>query len=411
MNLYYYVLIWVAVFLSALCPILIYSYRYTLGRKKGNFENIFRNDNVLRKYYTKVYLSNCNVGGGSETEKERNGDMQKVFDIIYFSRNSFLLPTLTLFSVTLLGFLYVLFTSILKSGAVVDIETIEINKLPTEIILAFIGSYVWGLHDILKRRQNTDLTPDSIHYVWLKIMVSVVLSFIIMKSDLGTHVKYLLSFSLGVFPVGFTRTILSDFSRKIIQKLLKVDGFKEKNNDVVGFSKLDGISPQVLRRFHDINITSVAQLAYSDPIKIFLRMNIGWKSLLDLIDQAFLSCYIEGKSADLRILGIRGGIDIGILYKQYRHQSDRIKRKRAKKVILKVAELIESDFDTTVYLIQTLHNDLQLQFLWELWDNTLGEIKEKHQDKFDIPENEENDLILDEVYPYNTILQEIGAPN
>jgi hypothetical protein len=76
---------------------------------------------------------------------------------------------------------------------------------------------------------------------------------------------------------------------------------------------VEGLNKKVVDRLDEEGITSIVDLAYSDPIKLFLKTNYPWAWVIDVIDQALLINYIGVKIEALRPIGIRGSIEMSVL--------------------------------------------------------------------------------------------------
>jgi heme-degrading monooxygenase HmoA len=76
------------------------------------------------------------------------------------------------------------------------------------------------------------------------------------------------------------------------------------------------LTADVIERLAEEGITSSVCLAYTDPIRLFLKTNFEWPFLIDIIDQALLFNYVrdikDGLSR-IRPLGIRGSIEMSVL--------------------------------------------------------------------------------------------------
>jgi hypothetical protein len=194
-------------------------------------------------------------------------------------------------------------------------------------------------------------------------MVSV-LGFIIAKMNLPVWLSLTFSFSLGLFPINAIKKILQNLAKKYLKGYWSPQVSDE--NERVEFKSLDGLSLAHSKRLQEENIFCNNDLAYCDPILLYLRTNIEWKVILDLVDQSILYCYINSSINELRKVGIRGAIEAATLFYNYEEKS-----KQAESTVKYVAKVLKIDEDCVLYLLNELHSDLHVQYFWALWETTV----------------------------------------
>ena len=138
------------------------------------------------------------------------------------------------------------------------------------------------------------------------------------------------------------------------------------------WSTIQGITPELLDRLTEADVASPAALANADPFRLFLRTNISWRHILDLIDQAILAGYVGEKIELVRPTGIRGAIEMGLLAERLlRLDPDNERQKpiieSARATMRKIAQALGHDEDVTRNLIQNLDEDAQVTPIWNLW--------------------------------------------
>jgi hypothetical protein len=69
----------------------------------------------------------------------------------------------------------------------------------------------------------------------------------------------------------------------------------------------------VFERMSEIGVTTIGQLAWSDPIALTMRTNMGFMFVLDLVSQALAWSYLGPKLETLRPMGLRGAYEIRVL--------------------------------------------------------------------------------------------------
>ena len=242
-------------------------------------------------------------------------------------------------------------------------------RLPRSVMAAFIGAFVWGMYDAMRRYRGVSLSPESLHLTWVRMLVAGSLA--PMVSTLGPAIfsggfTDLIAFGLGALPIN----TLSDWLQGQMTTNLKVS---TSPTEPPTLQSLQGTTANLLTALSEADIDSTQDLAYADPLKLFLRTNIPWKVTLDLIDQALLVNYVGDKAKDLRRLGIRGSIELAALYEPLHPAAVTAPTSgNIKIVVARIAELLGEQVDAVFNLIDTCHFDFQVQFIGSLWDGAYG---------------------------------------
>jgi hypothetical protein len=114
-------------------------------------------------------------------------------------------------------------------------------------------------------------------------------------------------------------------------------------------------------------IDSTQTLAYCDPVKLFLKTNIEWIVIIDLIDQSLLFNYIDTKLAALRPLGIRGSIETAIIWERFRIGGDETTGAAKLMTAIGTALGVPNAETGVNNLIRTIWEDDQVQLIWKLF--------------------------------------------
>lgn len=351
-------------------PFLFYSYRISLNRKFALFNLIFVNSEELKDAlpHFKHYENK------SKEQKKKNYKedfFKELSEDLYFSLFSYVFPLVLLFFVTFIGSAAIYIKLNLPIAIFSEFVT-KMQGIEIEVLLAFIGGYLWGLNEILIRKRNVDLTPFSLHFIWLRIIIVSVIGFIILEFGFDPKISYSISFILGAFPVKTLKAFFQGIPGKYLSKF---SNKKLESEDVSHrFKCIEGLHPLHIKRLQEEDIHCNQNLAFQDPLRLYLRTNIEWKVLLDLVDQAFLFCYVEEKITNLRKFGIRGAIEFASLYMEYldvENGSDE-ECKHIRCVISEVSKILEIKEDCTIQVMHQLYDDLHLKYIWMLWGVTSG---------------------------------------
>ena len=126
------------------------------------------------------------------------------------------------------------------------------------------------------------------------------------------------------------------------------------------------------RRLAEERVERVQHLAYKDPIRLLIRCNMEWDTVIDFIDQALLVQHIDGKIVNTRTLGVRGAIDMAALYDRYTHPETPDDKAGATAVVAQLAQVLGIDSYTVLHLAYILWWDPVVSFLWALWGEVRG---------------------------------------
>lgn len=185
-----------------------------------------------------------------------------------------------------------------------------------------------------------------------------------LSAAFADSLKPAIAFAVGLFPT----KELFDFARGQARKRLDI-AMSAQPAEAPNLYKLQGLSEGMVDRLLDQGIESAAQLATADPIKLLLRTNIEWKTILDVIDEAILFNYFGDKIEKLRPFGIRGAIELASIQDQL-VGNEASARQEAQALVARIAELLEVPEPAIRNAIQNAWEDVQVDFLWSLWGDT-----------------------------------------
>ena len=171
---------------------------------------------------------------------------------------------------------------------------------------AIAGAYTLVSLDAIGRVIRRDLSPEDLYLYALRYMSCVPVGFAL-SSLVKNDAAMIIAFSVGAFPL----QAIADILRRNAQKQLGETARLDSATDLI--TKLSGVDAAVFTRMSDIGVTTIAQLAESDPIQLTMRTNLAFPYLLDLTSQALAWNYLEAKLALIRPMGLRGACELGVL--------------------------------------------------------------------------------------------------
>lgn len=130
--------------------------------------------------------------------------------------------------------------------------------------------------------------------------------------------------------------------------------------------KLQSVGRSNAERYLDEGITTIAELAWADPIDLTIKTNRQFNFVVDSISQALLWVYFEDDVKKLYPLSLRGAQEICTFLDEL--DSDEPKIKHAAEQILKAgAQRFEMDKESFLYTLLTVRDDPYAQFLFNIW--------------------------------------------
>jgi hypothetical protein len=191
--------------------------------------------------------------------------------------------------------------SLLPSVQIVSLEVVTGGLL---------GAYAWCLVDQWTRFRDQDLSAHDLYGCVVRYIVSAPLALSV-ASALNPDLAMGVAFLLGAFPIDAVFTI----ARRVAGQRLGVTVEDEKSpSDLM---KLQGIGRINADRFRQEGVTTVAELAWYDPIDLTIRTNMQLNYVIDTISQALLWIYFESDTPKLYRFSLRGAQEVRTLVLAY----------------------------------------------------------------------------------------------
>ena len=339
-------------------PFIWISYNRILTHKRREINSLMGKGNTFQ-LYLKAF---GNQGNNQEGEAGKEATVNRLF-YSYYHWHSYILPLIVnIISTTMAAIIILLW---LKFDIPYIDKTIVmvVQGWPSAVIAALAGAYLWGILDLLRWYESVDLAPTCFFFVWWRLLIAGVLGYLV-SIPFSPDVQPLIGFLIGVFPVD---TIVS-LAKNLVKKYVTVEDEKEAVQ-LPNLHVIQGMTKELMISLRDEGIYSTAQLALADPIKLLLRTNLEWKLILDLIDQALLYNYVGEKVDNLRTIGIRGVIEMVVTAETM----DTTQKGKAKEIIPLIAEKTGERLDGIYNLLRMLNEDIQVVFIWNLWNEALPE--------------------------------------
>ncbi|HTK30705.1 MAG TPA: hypothetical protein VL332_01985 [Candidatus Saccharimonadaceae bacterium] len=179
--------------------------------------------------------------------------------------------------------------------------------LPPVVVASMLGAYVWVVWDQLARLRNRDFTIHDVYGCSFRILMSLPLGYFL-AAGFPNAVGPPLAFFLGGFPT----QVLFKIIRRNAGKTL---GLNEQENDKpTELIKLQGTSLGTVERFQEEGITTICELAWTEPVDLAIRTNFDFDYVVDCQSQALLWVYFDEDAEKLFPFMIRGAMEVAEMF-------------------------------------------------------------------------------------------------
>jgi hypothetical protein len=184
-----------------------------------------------------------------------------------------------------------------------NFESRDYLTLPKIAAAAVAGAYAFVASDLILRVARRNLTAADILGSTVRLVIAIPLGYCfgaLLKDDLSLFI----AFAAGAFPLQAIQTML----QRLANKQLGVELGAGASNDQV--TVLSGVDREIADRLEVADITTVAQLAYCDPVQTCIRTNLNFAFVSDIAAQGLAWIYFGDKLDKLRPIGLRGAVEI-----------------------------------------------------------------------------------------------------
>ena len=308
----------------------------------------------LKRYFRLYFPSVVITGDSDDALAER---FKKHYGC-YYGRRHFIFPLILLGVVSALA-AWGVSETLQKWENVPDAKF----ALPTAAVAAVAGAYTWVMSDHLSRLRRRDFSSTDVYNGAFRFLVSVPFGFslaALANKDFGVA----LAFLIGVFP---TQTLFTIGRRLFSQKLgLGEDQEKGKSE----LEKLQNVGRTNAERFYDEGITTIAELAWTDPVDLAVRTNFQFNYVIDCMGQALLAVYIGDDIQKLGPFSLRAAQDAASLIYDCGADIDStptVEQKYARQALTEAANLLKMDTKTLYYTLTSVADDPYTEFIWRIW--------------------------------------------
>lgn len=235
-------------------------------------------------------------------------------------------------------------------------------------LAGFVGAYLWGHFDLIRRVAASDLSPTPFYYLWLRLLVGGVGGYV-MGLTVQPPADVLLALGIGAFPLESIRA----YAEGQVRQRLQLQGAAPRTSDL---NQLQGATPEVIERLAEEGIRSAQHLALANPMRFLLKTNFDWTTILDMMDQAMLFVYVGERIAQLRPIAVRSAIEVVEIGEMLDSEDPGV-RGRGEALVSLLAQKLEEDEAGVRKLIDTIRLDAQVQFVSRLWTEAFSTEEEE----------------------------------
>jgi uncharacterized integral membrane protein len=222
---------------------------------------------------------------------------------------------------------------------------------------AIAGAYVFVSLEAIGQVARRDVAAEDLCFHALRYMGCVPVAFAL-SSLVKNDAALIIAFAAGAFPLPMIAQII----RQDAQKRLGVVPVADYQADLI--SKLLGVDNAVFDRIGEIGITTIGEMAWTDPIALTMRTNMGFIFVLDLVSQALAWSYLGAKLETLRPMGLRGAYEIRVLMNEAKNKDSPL-HGNAHDLIPQAAHAVGLTLPQFLNVMHQVADDVTAEFLVE----------------------------------------------
>jgi hypothetical protein len=289
-----YALIFIA-WLMVWSPVCVFLLRAWRARRDLIFD--FFDDEALRLYYAEFFpaeeLTKLDAVGLKANFRRRFYAL--------FGRRFYLVPILLLASVAAIG-LWAVAVFLQRALA----HPAANDGLLWVGVSAFLGAYVWVVNDQLGRLSSRDFTPHDVYTAIFRFLIALPLGYCFGKIA-ATGMAVPIAFFLGTFPAD----TLFKYGRRFVDQRLNLG--ESADDQSTELEKLQCVNKAQAERLGDVGVSTIGELAWSNPVDLTIRSNLDFNYIIDTMSQALLWVYAEDSTKQLYKFGLRGAMEVSNL--------------------------------------------------------------------------------------------------
>lgn len=196
---------WMLAVAPSLPYVLLYGgYRKNLFHKRDALANLMSQKGVFDSYQARFGRAGDN----------REQVVDQLFDL-YFRGSSYWLAIGMNVAVVSLGVAIGMARAGVRIWIPGNIDALS-RSAPLTLSMGFAGAYILGLYDTLGRCRTADLSPYSLHFTWVHMILASILAPLVGEGFNAT-VAPIVAFGLGLFPIRDTVDFIRESTKKRVE--------------------------------------------------------------------------------------------------------------------------------------------------------------------------------------------------
>jgi hypothetical protein len=152
----------------------------------------------------------------------------------------------------------------------------------------------------------------------------------------------------------------------IRKKALKLFERDEEGVERLPLGLLDGVGDEVIDLLDEVGISDIEHLATAEPAELVTKTLYPIHRVIDWIDQAILISYLRRQIAVSRRYGVRGALDLVVLYDATTNSSGHAKE-NATDTLQKLAAKLEMPYSALYMIGRSMWHDRLVSLLYDFW--------------------------------------------
>jgi len=325
-------------------------------------EKIFTNfaGPALKRYFT-LYFPSLKMEG--EPDAKLAERFKKHYGC-HYGRRHFVIPLFLLAVITGLG----------MWGTAETLKTWQTQHgafaWPPIILSAVLGGFTWVVADQLDRLRRRDLSPGDIYNGVFRFLIAApfgVALAAVAKDAVGITIAFL----IGVFPT----TTLFTIARRIGSKRLDAEDPAAGEREL---ETLQNVGKQNAERFSDEGVTTIAELAWTDPVDLAVRTNFDFNYVSDCMSQALLAVYVGENIKKLGLFSLRGAMEASAMIQDIGEDIESAnpspEQRDARTALTQAAAALNIDPKALRYTLTAITEDPYTEFIYQIWGKDVEKV-------------------------------------
>ena len=126
---------------------------------------------------------------------------------------------------------------------------------------------------------------------------------------------------------------------------------------------LQGFSPDTVVRLEELNIATVLDMAYADPVYLMFKTGTPIRQVITWLDGSLLATYAGPRTANFAKLGLPCSIDISDIWRRFKRGEP-----ESANYLKALAESLDMKQPVLEDLLRRVEMDPQVRFIFSVWE-------------------------------------------